>query len=92
VCAKFWEGTYNCCKKYWLSGKLQSPTVDMMGSFNGCVAPGSHYTGGWVGPRAGLDIMEKRKISCLSEIEPQTLGRPAHSLVVILVLSLCTQF
>jgi hypothetical protein len=24
-------------------------------------APGAHWTGGWVGPRAGLDAMENRK-------------------------------
>jgi hypothetical protein len=26
-------------------------------------APGNHWIGGWVGPRAGLDSAEKRKIS-----------------------------
>jgi hypothetical protein len=25
-------------------------------------APGKHWIGGWVGPRAGLDTMSKRKI------------------------------
>jgi hypothetical protein len=25
-------------------------------------APGTHWIGGWVGPRAGLDAAEKRKI------------------------------
>jgi hypothetical protein len=27
-------------------------------------APGTRCIGGWLGPRAGLDIMEKRQISC----------------------------
>jgi hypothetical protein len=27
-------------------------------------AAGTHCIGGWVGPRAGLDVMEKRKIPC----------------------------
>jgi len=26
--------------------------------------PRTHQTGGWVGPRAGLGILEKRKTSC----------------------------
>jgi hypothetical protein len=26
--------------------------------------PSAHWTGGWVGPRASLDILEKRRISC----------------------------
>jgi hypothetical protein len=25
-------------------------------------APGTHWIGGWVGPRAGLDDVEKRKL------------------------------
>jgi hypothetical protein len=28
-------------------------------------APGTHWIGGWVGPRAGLDDMEKRKFLTL---------------------------
>jgi hypothetical protein len=28
-------------------------------------SPGTHWTGGWVGPRAGLDAGAKRKILCL---------------------------
>jgi hypothetical protein len=28
-------------------------------------APGSHWLGGWVGPRAGLDTVEQRRISFL---------------------------
>jgi hypothetical protein len=32
-------------------------------------APGTHCTGSWVGPRAGLDNMEKRKFLTLPELE-----------------------
>jgi hypothetical protein len=30
----------------------------------GETALSNHWIGGWVGPRADLDFMEKRKISC----------------------------
>jgi hypothetical protein len=30
----------------------------------GETAPGTHCIGGWVGPSAGLDVIEKRKTSC----------------------------
>ena len=26
--------------------------------------PGTHFTVGWVGPGAGVDILERRKITC----------------------------
>jgi hypothetical protein len=33
-------------------------------------APDYNWIGGWVGPRAGLDVVEKRKILPLLEFEP----------------------
>jgi hypothetical protein len=33
-------------------------------------APSTHWMGGWVGPRAGVDATEKRKILPLLGIEP----------------------
>jgi hypothetical protein len=42
--------------------------------------PCTHCTGGWVGPRAGLDTEAKGKIlSPLPGIEPRSPGRPARS-------------
>jgi hypothetical protein len=42
--------------------------------------PGTHYTGGWVGPRAGLDTGARGKIlSPLPGIEPRSPTRPARS-------------
>jgi hypothetical protein len=35
------------------------------------ILPGTHWIGGWVGPRAGLDVVEKRKILALSGFEPR---------------------
>jgi hypothetical protein len=41
---------------------------------HGETALGTHCTGGWVGPRASLDIMEKRKVSCSCwELNPDSL-------------------
>jgi hypothetical protein len=42
-------------------------------------APGTHWIGGWMGPRAGLDDVEKRKLLILPGIELRPLGRPARS-------------
>jgi hypothetical protein len=42
-------------------------------------APGTHWIGGWVDLRAGLDNMEKWKFLALPGLEPQPLGRPAHN-------------
>jgi hypothetical protein len=39
--------------------------------------PGTHWTGGWVGPRAGLDAEARRKILCLCW--GSNPGCPVHS-------------
>jgi hypothetical protein len=44
------------------------------GRFNpGETAPGTHWIGGWVGPRTGLDDVERRQILSLPEHELATL-------------------
>jgi hypothetical protein len=40
---------------------------------------GTHWIGGWVGPRAGLDDLKKRKFLTLPGLELRPLGRPARS-------------
>jgi hypothetical protein len=42
-------------------------------------SPGTHWIGGWVNPRAGLDDMERRKFLTLPGLELRPLGRPARS-------------
>jgi hypothetical protein len=46
-------------------------------------APGTHWIGGWVGPRAILDAVVKRKIPSPPGIEPQNPDCPVRSLVAI---------
>jgi hypothetical protein len=41
--------------------------------------PGTHYTGGWVGPRAGLDTEVRGKSFAPAGIELQSPGRPVRS-------------
>jgi hypothetical protein len=41
--------------------------------------PGTHWIGGWLDPRTGLDDVQKRQFLTLSELELQPLGRPARS-------------
>jgi hypothetical protein len=43
-------------------------------------APGTHWIGGWVGPRAGLDDVEKTKIAL--PYRKSNHGRPARSLLL----------
>jgi hypothetical protein len=40
--------------------------------------PGTHWIGDWVGPRAGLDDMEKRRFSTLPALELRPHWRPAR--------------
>jgi hypothetical protein len=42
-------------------------------------APVTHWIGGWVGPKAGLDDVEKRKFLTLPGLELQPIGLPARS-------------
>jgi hypothetical protein len=39
----------------------------------------THWIGGWMDPRVGLDDMEKRKFLTLLGLKLRTLGRPARS-------------
>jgi hypothetical protein len=49
--------------------KLYGGTSALVGgwsaSLSGRFAPGTHWTGGWVDPRAGLDDLEMRKFLIL---------------------------
>jgi hypothetical protein len=42
-------------------------------------APGTHWTGGWVGPRTVLDGMERKNGLLLLGLELQPLDHPAYS-------------
>jgi hypothetical protein len=55
-------------------------SASLHGSFTtGERAPGTHWIGGWVDPRAGLDDVEKRTFLTLPGLELLPLGRPARS-------------
>jgi hypothetical protein len=66
----------------WGSGLIAPPfltfTLDevewsaprLCGFAPGVGAPGTHWIGGWVGPRAGVDAVEKRKILHCRETNP----------------------
>jgi hypothetical protein len=45
----------------------------------GRFTPGTHWIGGWVDLRAGLDDFEKRKFLTLPGLELRPLYRPARS-------------
>jgi hypothetical protein len=42
-------------------------------------APGTHWIGGWVDHRVGLDYVEKRRFLTLPGLELRLLCRPARS-------------
>jgi hypothetical protein len=76
-------------KTYWGSGSIAPPfltsALDGGEWLASCLcrftpgegACGTHWIGGWVGPRVGLDTVEKRKILHCQELN---LGHPASSL------------
>jgi hypothetical protein len=77
-------------KETWLAAFLtiKGKVVPRMGEWSasrpgrftpGERAPGTHWIEGWVGPRASLDDVEKRKFLALPGLELRPLGRPARS-------------
>jgi hypothetical protein len=58
-----------------VSGHLHGPVTLIPGK----QPSGTHWIGGWVGPRADLDDVEKRKFLTLPGLELRLLGRPARS-------------
>jgi hypothetical protein len=69
-----------------LIGELHAPTDLPAGKI-----PGTHSVGSWVSPRAGLDVSEKRQISCL--FRESTPDRSAHaSYLLETILSYLAKF
>lgn len=71
--------------------KRYSSTLALDGQFHASgpfssreTAHGTHCTGGWVEPRAGPDVMGKRKIFCPTENQTPTSQLSTHSLVAIM--------
>jgi hypothetical protein len=60
----------------WVSGQRHAPAALYLRG----KTTGTHWTGGWVGPRADLDTKARGKfISHLPGIEPRSPGRPVRS-------------
>jgi hypothetical protein len=45
-------------------------------------APGTHWLGGWLSPKTGLDDVERRQILPLPGLELRPVGRPAADCVI----------
>jgi hypothetical protein len=70
----------------WESGCIHPPFLDLgtrwrLGSASGPgrFTPGTHWIGGWVGPRAGLEDVKTIKFVTTPGLELRSLGRPARS-------------
>jgi hypothetical protein len=60
-----------------VSGQIHVPAALLPG--NGERAPGTHWIGGWVDPRAGMDDVERRKFLTLPGLELRPIGLPARN-------------
>jgi hypothetical protein len=56
-----------------VSGQLHAPAALPKGK----QPPGTHWIGGWVGPRAGLDAVKKGKILPLPALHDLPTAKPA---------------
>jgi hypothetical protein len=59
-----------------VSGQRHAPAAHIPGERT----PGTHWIGGWVGPRAGLDAGARRKILCICR--GSNPDRPARSQIL----------
>jgi hypothetical protein len=66
----------------WSASRLDRLTL-------GKTAPGTHWIGGWVCPRTGLDDVERRKILTLPGFEFRPLCCPGRSQSLSRVLFKC---
>jgi hypothetical protein len=76
------EGVWGvvCIDPHFLERGTSWRSVSRPGLFNPEErASGTHWTGGWVDPRADLDDVEMRKSLALPGLELQPPGRPACS-------------
>jgi hypothetical protein len=67
-----------------ISLTLTIPGGDWSDKHHGCFttresAPGTHWIGGWVSPRIGVEDMEKRKCLVLSGLKLQPVIQPVAS-------------
>ena len=75
---QFWERVYKCESiplryRFFFCGRNEHCSADTSGMprlLYPRERPGTHFIGGWVGPRAGLD---GRKISSPPEFDPRTV-------------------
>jgi hypothetical protein len=77
---------HHAMKTYWGSGGIGPLGLNLglhrgkwLHSHPGRFTAGTHWMGGWVGPRAGLHAVRKLPCPC----QEQNPGRPARSLVTI---------
>jgi hypothetical protein len=64
----------------WIHAFLTSALIgEWSDSRTGRFTLGVHWTGGWVGPIAGLDDMETSQFLTLPGLVLRPLGRPTHS-------------
>jgi hypothetical protein len=81
----------------WRSVCIDPPTYSSLirgewsASLPGRFTPGerascTHWIGGWMGPRTGLDVVERRKILPLPVLELRPLGRADRSTLTFTVI------